>query len=135
MHTHQFILRTCCFLSLICDSIPWRHACLCVCVCVCGYSSELSLSGFPHAHYRSRFKEMGTHLHMQPRGLRPCVKQPGDSYQLLQSYFAEDLIKTNQSAQITLTPEENESGDWPETLQHVSCPLRIALFVAQPWQH
>lgn len=59
-------------------------------MCVRGYSSELSLSRFPHAHYRSRFKEMGTHLHRQPRGWSPRVKQPGDSYQLLQSYFAED---------------------------------------------
>lgn len=55
----------CAFLSFICYRIPWRYMyaysivnCLCL--------------KFP-AHYRSRFKEMGTHLHKEPQGWSLCV--------------------------------------------------------------
>lgn len=85
----------CAFLSFICYRIPWRYMyaysivnCLCL--------------KFP-AHYRSRFKEMGTHLHKEPQGWSLCVLQPGDSYQLLQSYFA----------RIRLKPISQPRSPWP----------------------
>lgn len=81
---------------------------------------------------------MGAHLHRQPRGWSPCVQQPGDSCQLLQSYFAEDQIKTNQSAQITLTQRKMSQVTAvraSDMLLALSEQSRIGFFVVQPWQH